>query len=682
MAAPEGVVLAINGAWGSGKTSIINLIEHHTKTESSIKILRFNPWWYSGEEALTVAFFREIGQILDKSIGSQAKSAFARIGARILRTAGTVAPIVDATGVGGAATASVGALNWAADFLSDDKSLEELHREISENLKRQQCRFLVIIDDIDRLDPDAALAIFRLVKSVGQLPNVIYLLSFDRSLAESAVTRRFPSEGSYYLEKIIQVSFDIPKIDEEELYRFSLNKIESIVGAIESDRQVDFLNLYHEVVAPSLKTPRDAFKLINSLSVTYPSVQGEVDVGDFVAIESLRIFEPMLYRRIRENGSLLTANPRIGGDYSTTQKQQAWTNALIGDHRDPEWAQRVLRRLFPVCDAVWANTYHTSSGSIWLRRRRACAPNHFETYFRFSLSKKAVSAKVLHDFIRSDHDAEWIAEKAKFYAIPNESGESEIARILDGLSAHGPEIPISRATHMLNGFFSVADEIYLATDEARGMSFADNRLRLHWLLRSILFDRTTLLERSEILMAAMANAQTVWMVDFARSAWQDWHPRKGKEATSEDQCLLTLKDTETIRLAVLDRLRSEASSGRLLHERALPFLLYNWADFSDVKPSEVREWTSKLLEGVETTLLFAEQFTADSWSHSIGFHGLGDLVAKRSTRSTLPDADLLVDLEALKGRLIEIKSTSSDEGYKNRAADILALWEAAGATDD
>lgn len=58
-------------------------------------------------------------------------------------------------------------------------------------LAEQPRRFPVVIDDIDRLSPDEALLIFRLVKSAGRLPNVMYLLVYDRQLAEKIVSETF-----------------------------------------------------------------------------------------------------------------------------------------------------------------------------------------------------------------------------------------------------------------------------------------------------------------------------------------------------------------------------------------------------------------------------------------------------------------------------------------------------------
>jgi len=47
--AKDGVVFAINGAWGSGKSSAVNLVVHHLGDEfrdKEIVIVTFNPWWF------------------------------------------------------------------------------------------------------------------------------------------------------------------------------------------------------------------------------------------------------------------------------------------------------------------------------------------------------------------------------------------------------------------------------------------------------------------------------------------------------------------------------------------------------------------------------------------------------------------------------------------------------------
>lgn len=60
MTPPEGLVISINGDWGSGKTSVLNLIEYYVQefpAEANPIVIRFNPWWFPGYESLCHNFF-------------------------------------------------------------------------------------------------------------------------------------------------------------------------------------------------------------------------------------------------------------------------------------------------------------------------------------------------------------------------------------------------------------------------------------------------------------------------------------------------------------------------------------------------------------------------------------------------------------------------------------------------
>ena len=99
---------------------------------------------------------------------------------------------------------------FLSTFFPKGETVEKTFRKLAKVLEDQGRRCLVIIDDIDRLSPDEALGVFRLVKSVGRLPNVMYLLVFERELAEKMIQERYPSEGPQFLEKIIQAGFELP----------------------------------------------------------------------------------------------------------------------------------------------------------------------------------------------------------------------------------------------------------------------------------------------------------------------------------------------------------------------------------------------------------------------------------------------------------------------------------------
>ena len=59
----EGLAIAIYGPWGSGKTSLLNLIRHYIQQKPEGEqptIVPFNPWWFSGHEDLTRRFFEQL----------------------------------------------------------------------------------------------------------------------------------------------------------------------------------------------------------------------------------------------------------------------------------------------------------------------------------------------------------------------------------------------------------------------------------------------------------------------------------------------------------------------------------------------------------------------------------------------------------------------------------------------
>lgn len=73
---PFGTTIALNGTWGSGKSSAINLIKSALARidGADVIVTEFKVWWYRGEEALALAFFKELNDALRKEYGLSLKS--------------------------------------------------------------------------------------------------------------------------------------------------------------------------------------------------------------------------------------------------------------------------------------------------------------------------------------------------------------------------------------------------------------------------------------------------------------------------------------------------------------------------------------------------------------------------------------------------------------------------------
>lgn len=63
----DGIVLALYGPWGSGKSSVLAYIQHELENgsdEDRPVVVPFNPWWFSGQEHLAKAFLGQMQAVL------------------------------------------------------------------------------------------------------------------------------------------------------------------------------------------------------------------------------------------------------------------------------------------------------------------------------------------------------------------------------------------------------------------------------------------------------------------------------------------------------------------------------------------------------------------------------------------------------------------------------------------
>ena len=672
---PTGSVIALNGPWGSGKSSAVNLVRHHlteaVKAEELV-LIDFTCWWFRGEDALALAFFRELYAGLSPSLGEMIKKALPKLGARLLRAGSAIGGVADAAGAGGVGSAAGGALEWLGGLIQQEESVEKLHGELSKALAEQKKRFLIVIDDIDRLSPDEALLIFRLVKSVGRLPNVLYLLVYDRQLAEKIVSERYPSEGPHYLEKIVQAAFELPEPTATDVQQHLLGLVETICGSPAEDGIVRFMNIFHEGIAPAMRTPRDVARFTNSLSVTWPVVAGEVDAADFLALEVLRLLHPTIYRAIRQNKDLMCR-----GERSDSRDREAvaerYRELLFGTEHSPDEdrLRRVLMRLFPALETAWANmSYGDGFAQQWAVERRVCSAAHFDSYFRFAVGDEVLPRAELEEFIERAADIEYVIRTMRrALSITRKSGGTKAAVLLTELNTHAERINKDHVLPLLTALFAIADEVNVEADAARAFSNGGNELLLHWLLRGLTLERMTLAERSDILVKACATAGVGWLADLTSSAWADHHPREGKNPEPEEKCLTTDLDAGRLRDMLRARIIAAAADNTLASHRDLSFLLFSWSDLAG-DDGEARIWTARLCSTDEGVKQLAKAFTSYGWSQGLGFAGLGDVVAKRTTRVRMKGMEKFVDLGAFRQRVEEVAA----KGDSAEVAEFLEAW--------
>jgi predicted KAP-like P-loop ATPase len=189
MAPPEGIVIAVYAPWGMGKTTVLNFVANflEQKAEDELIIMQFNPWWFDGHENLTKLFFSELHLTLDSKLDKakeNAKDLLIKLGE--FGNFVSKIPTLELVGEG---------VKTLGDVVKSKQTLIELKTDVEKLLETQQKRVLVIVDDIDRLTADEISQLFRVIKAVADFPNVIYLLTFDRSVVADTLGKSLGVNG-------------------------------------------------------------------------------------------------------------------------------------------------------------------------------------------------------------------------------------------------------------------------------------------------------------------------------------------------------------------------------------------------------------------------------------------------------------------------------------------------------
>ena len=229
----------------------------------------------------------------------------------------------------------------------EPKSIEEKLIKLSEALKQDSpealkqgrvTKFLIIIDDLDRLYPNEVLAIFRIIKSVGFLPNIMFLLAFDKGIVDKTIAKYYPEDHEIFLEKFIQKYVDIPpnSMSLFEAFKISLTKKipnETYTKPIlyenkESSTYHKHESLLKRVFDLCVHTFRDANRLNSSVSEKWLLCKEYIDIYDLIVLEVIKLF-------CREVWSLLYfCSQHLYGDELTSSRSLLDIINNTKDHQD------------------------------------------------------------------------------------------------------------------------------------------------------------------------------------------------------------------------------------------------------------------------------------------------------------------------------------------------------------
>jgi len=601
----DGLVLALYGPWGSGKSTVLSYVRYYLEQRGENDrpvIVSFNPWWFSGQENLARAFLGQLQAVLPNT-----NAKFKLLGNLLGELAEGVGGLIDLTGMTGGLGSKLGKLIGVFGR-QKPKDVPALKNEISKILIDAGKRILVLVDDIDRLTPEETRQLFTVIKALGDFPNVVYLLAFDREVATQAIGQQNGLPGERYLEKIIQVPFELPPIDQTALHAALFKRLDEVLGET-PDGLFDhshWTNVFHDGIDALIKVPRDVVRFTNTLAVTYPSVRGEVNPVDFIALEALRVFLPGLYAAIRTSPEMFTSSS--DNDETIKSFHKKWVGDLPEELRST--TQGMLERLFPRIGGV---SYGSDWLAQWRRNLRVCHPDLFMIYFRLMVPPGTVCRSDIQALLSLAQTPAALGEALIAATREKRSdGLSKARALLERIMDHvESDIPAEHVPVFINVLLDIGAGPVLASD-AQGFFDFGNESRVTRVVYHLL-KRIEKAQRLPLLKTAISKGRGIGVQWYLLVKLLDYWR---KETEGGTEALVDGIALDELKAAWLDRLRAQSGENQLLAHKQLRRLLAGWSEWAD--PAEVRAWCEGATSSDEGLMTFISTFCSHTKLQTMG----------------------------------------------------------------
>lgn len=473
---PSSLTIGLYGEWGSGKTSLLNMVfENVERIDDSVVVLRFNPWLCSDPKQLVTQFFKQMATAikLKKSITDKAWELIDQYADILGATS-----VIPVAGEIVAAFTKVLTKKAVEETKERTNDLQESKNQIIKKLRDEKIKIIVSIDDIDRLSEEEIVAVFQLVKSLADFPNTIYVLAFDYDVVVRALGKVQHGDGKEYLEKIVQVPFEIPAPNIDDIHEALFSKLNGILGDIpEEDWDKEtWAELFQQGIKNYIRSIRDVIRYTNVFSLKYEHLKNETSAADLLGLTCLQVFEPTVYSKLPSYKDILCGEKRSFSherQKETEEKVECAINRIAlddGSVTDLEATKNILGTLFPGIKTNMGWSYGVGRGYSRrdsLIRNSIAAPECFDRYFALTLENGAIPTATVRRMVFESSESELAEEIMQIYR------DGKIVRLLEAIEVYagagnGRSIDAERASIIIKvlscnwSSFEVEDEGFFA----------------------------------------------------------------------------------------------------------------------------------------------------------------------------------------------------------------------------
>lgn len=418
--------IGLYGKWGSGKTSLLNMVLESVKEQSENQehkpiVVEFNPWLCSDRQQMISQFFKQLASEIKNLESSKLDAvwkAIAKYGDLLDFTSfvPTIGPILAI--LGKAATSH--AKSKTAQIENNLKQQKDnIVKALTDESLKNDLKIIVTIDDIDRLTKEEIIAVFQLVKNLADFPNTVYLLAFDYDIVTKALedvqyNHGEESNGKEYLEKIIQVPFQIPDPNIDTIHHVFLKRLKSITSENFNEKRNNYTweDLFQDGIKPLIKSLRDINRFANVFYLKYLLLSNETNVFDLIGLTCLQVFEPNIYSELPAMKSFLCGTSAVY--YFHTHDKSEYVKKEIENFikdvaaDNQESIRCILGFLFPIVSDAFTFNIKISINLNGARRynqkdlllnRKIASEACFDRYFSLTLETDAIPSSLITQMI-------------------------------------------------------------------------------------------------------------------------------------------------------------------------------------------------------------------------------------------------------------------------------------------
>ncbi|MEE1962776.1 P-loop NTPase fold protein [Allomuricauda taeanensis] len=279
------IAFGVTGEWGTGKTSFLNLIveEIENRKREDILVVKFNPWINLGGQTIIQEFFDTLlAKIRPKDYN-------------IWDDLERYSKDVISANPGGLYQL----LGYVLGFRERNDKASGFQR-VNDSLNRLGIRFLVILDDMDRLKPEEVFEVLKLIRNTANFDNFIYLAAYDKSYIVNSLKKLGIPNHENFIDKIFLREEQLSLIGEDRIKDYFADLLKSLLKekTLEIEKFFEYTPLAFNRNRQnfSLKNIRDVKRFLNGFLQDYGGIKDDVVFKDYLNIKLLKFKFYEVYR--------------------------------------------------------------------------------------------------------------------------------------------------------------------------------------------------------------------------------------------------------------------------------------------------------------------------------------------------------------------------------------------------